>query len=74
MHRTFVNELFNFRKKSIKEFLMDPNTLIVIHRHKSNDYNEFVKDRISINIIHKTSMMTIMVPMATMIMTQLFRN
>ena len=35
MHRTSANELMNFREKSIKESLMDPDTLlIVIHRHK----------------------------------------
>ena len=75
MHRTFANELLKFREKSIKESLNNSDTLLIlVHRHRSNDYREFVRSRISVNIIHKTSILNIMAPMITMIMTQLFRT
>ena len=37
-----------------------------------NDYKEFVRSRISVNIIRKTSILNVMAPKKTMIMTQLF--
>ena len=54
--KTTARQLMEFRERPIKSALGDLDTLrILVHRHKPNNQGDLTKSRISVNIVHKTS-------------------
>ena len=74
---TAMNKMIDQRDSYVGRFLRNPKTMgIVVYSHKMNTqyHPNFVKCRISVNIFHRTSMISAMGPMVMMVMTKLFRR
>ena len=72
-----MNKLNDQRDLFVEGFLKKPKTLgIVVHGHKMNtkEHPNFAVSRVSVNIFHRTSMLSAMGPMTMMLMTKLFRR
>ena len=56
MDMTTDRQLMDYREKPIKSALKDSDTLmILLYRHKQNNQEELTKNKISINNVHKKS-------------------
>ena len=77
MERISARQQMEFRGGPIKSSLKNPDTLsIIVHRHKQNNQEDLVKNRISINIIRKKSivMSKTMPLLIRYLVTKIFRK
>ena len=72
-----VNKLNDKRDLFVEGFLKNPRTLgIVVHSHKvdTQEHPNFAVNRVSVNIFHRSSMLSAMGPLTKMLMTNLLKR